>query len=134
MRIAIALFLLTLSGCALSTPDVCPTGQQPLQVDELFFGRNIKGHAPVTDAQWQAFADDVLAKQFPDGFTVTEAMGSWHDPATGQTVHEPSKVVTIAAPSSRPLAAAIDSVTAAYRTMFHQSSVGIISRDACGAF
>jgi hypothetical protein len=134
MRIAIALFLLNLSGCALSAADVCPTGQQHLQVDELFFGRNIAGRAPVSDAQWQAFADDVLAKEFPDGFTVMDAAGSWHDPATGQTVHEASKVVTVAAPSSKPLGAAIDSANAAYRTMFHQSSVGIISRDACGAF
>ncbi len=51
-------------------------------VAELFFGRNIRGRAPLTEAEWRAFAAEIVTPNFPDGFTVFDGDGQWQNPAT----------------------------------------------------
>jgi Protein of unknown function (DUF3574) len=113
----------------------CPLPSEQKMVEaELFFGRGIEGSSPVSDAQWSDFVAGVIAKNFPDGFTVTDGDGEWRDPKSLKVVHEPSKILLVAAKPSPELKGKLQTVIEAYRVRFHQQSVGIITRDVCAAF
>jgi len=121
---------------ALATPaETCPfPSEKPMIEVQLFFGRDIPGGGRVSDADWAVFAAAVITPAFPDGFSVTEAKGQWRDSATGKIVREPSEVLQIVAPQSPALAPKIGKIADAYRTRFHQQSVGIVTRPVCAAF
>jgi hypothetical protein len=103
-------------------------------VAELFFGRNIKGRGPLTDAEWAAFAAQTVTPNFPDGFTVFDGEGQWRNPQTGHIAHDPTKILLVAAKREPDLARRLSVVIEAYKTKFHQQSVGLITRDSCAAF
>ncbi len=126
-------FGLALTGCqAGPVGPVCPLpGQSPMVQLKLYFGRDIPGGGLVSDADWKGFAAGVLTSAFPEGFTVFEALGQWRDPQTGVVVREPSFVVERVGAVN---GAAIEGVMAAYRTQFHQVSVGRLTMGACAAF
>ena len=75
-----------LSGCAPGEPPahdaaVEPTayvcllpGEKRMLVAELFFGRNVPGRAPVSEAEWADFAAQVITRYLPDGFTVHDEL------------------------------------------------------------
>jgi hypothetical protein len=129
-----------LGGCA-EPGVVCnaPAGHAML-VAELFFGRNVTPGdqrelgTTVTDAQWAAFARDVLTPAFPDGLTALDAKGQWRDPATGVISREPTTLVIVAAPDTDQTRRALDAVMAQYRVQFHQQSVGLVLRRECANF
>jgi Protein of unknown function (DUF3574) len=130
---------LLLTACSALTPPKpaaqCPLpGQDRYTVIELFFGRDIPGRGPLTDAEWNDFVARVVTDQFPDGFTVLDGYGQWADQATGRTIREQSKILIAAADPDSDLKTRIGSVIAAYRTQFHQRSVGVLTSEACGAF
>ena len=118
------------------TPYVCLLpGEKRMLVAELFFGRNVPGRAPVSDAEWADFAARVITRNLPDGFTVHDGAGQWLNPQTGNITRERTKILTVASDKPRPdfkdrLSAIID----AYRSRFRQQSVGIITRNACASF
>jgi hypothetical protein len=141
--------LLALAGCAAPTiqaPAPPPTspppdpytcllpGEQRMLVAELFFGRNIRGRAPLSDAEWNKFAADTITQSFPDGFTVFDGDGQWQNPQTGRISREHAKILLVAAKRSPDLADRLSTVIDAYKTQFHQQSVGVITRDSCAAF
>lgn len=101
---------------------------------QLFFGRDIEGRGPVSDAEWSAFAADVLTANFPDGFTVYDGQGQWRDPASRKPVLEATKIVIVAAAPGRGFEQHIVAVTDAYERMFHQQSVGLTTHPVCGRF
>ncbi len=103
-------------------------------VAELFFGRNIGGRGPLTEAEWAQFAAQIVTPNFPDGFTVFDGDGQWRNPATGTIGHDPTKNLLVAARRTPDLAARLSAVIDAYKARFHQQSVGIITRDSCAAF
>jgi Protein of unknown function (DUF3574) len=103
-------------------------------VAELFFGRGIKGRGPLTDAEWAEFAAQTITPNFPDGFTVFDGEGQWRNPKTGQIASDPTKILLVAAEQSPTLAHRLSAVIEAYKTKFHQQSVGLIARDSCAAF
>jgi len=103
-------------------------------VAELFFGRNIRGRAPLGDAEWAEFAAQIVTPNFPDGFTAFDGNGQWRNPATGAIGHEPTKMLLVAAKRAPDLAPRLTAVIDAYKARFHQQSVGIITRDSCAAF
>jgi hypothetical protein len=103
-------------------------------VAELFFGRNIKGRQPLTDAEWAEFAAQTIAPNFPDGFTAFDGEGQWRNPQTGQIAGGRTKILLVAAKPEPDLARRLSAVIDAYKTQFHQQSVGIITRDSCAAF
>ena len=103
-------------------------------VAELFFGRNIRGREPLTVAEWRTFAADVVTPNFPDGFTVFDGDGQWQNPATHEVAREHTKILLVAALRAPDLASRLSAVIAAYKTRFHQQSVGIITRDSCATF
>jgi hypothetical protein len=103
-------------------------------VAELFFGRNIKGREPLTDAEWAEFSAQTITPNFPDGFTIFDAEGQWRSPLTGQIAGGPTKILLVAAKPEPDLSRRLSAVIDAYKTQFHQQSVGIITRDSCAAF
>jgi hypothetical protein len=112
----------------------CHGAQHPGQVVELLLGRNIGGHFGVTDGVWQRFVARELTPRFPDGLTVTDAIGQWRDPSSGAIVRERTKRVEIVLPGHDDDAAKLDAAVEAYKREFHQRSVGVIVRPACVSF
>jgi hypothetical protein len=103
-------------------------------VAELFFGREIPGRAPLSEAEWTDFAARTVTPNFPDGFTVFDGEGQWRDPRTGKIGRERTKVLLVAARREPDLSGRIAAVIDAYKTRFRQESVGLITRDSCAAF
>ncbi len=101
---------------------------------QLFFGRAIAGRPELTEREWQDFSERVITPKLPDGFTVFEADGQWMDPATRRIIKERTKVVMVAVPDTAATATAIAAIKDAYRTQFHQQSVGVTVHPTCAAF
>jgi hypothetical protein len=141
IRSALAVLLLPIGLAACSTmseqpaPYVCllPVEKRML-VAELFFGRDIPARAPLSEAEWRAFAAETITPNFPDGFTAFDAEGQWRNPVTGTIARAPTKVLLVAAPRTPDLAPRLSAVIDAYKARFRQQSVGIITRDSCAAF
>ena len=132
----VILLLACIAACAPRVPsDACllPTEQRML-VAELFFGRAIRGRAPLSDTEWAEFAAQTITPNFPDGFTVFDGEGQWRNPQTGRIVGDPTKILLVAAKPTPDLAQRLVTVIEAYKSRFHQQSVGLITRDACAAF
>lgn len=90
--------------------------------DTLYFGLSIPGGGRVGEAEWNAFADEAIARAFPNGFTVLDAHGTWRG-ADGTAVSEPSRVVTIVHPDDAASDAAIRAIVQRYRAAFRQEAV-----------
>jgi Protein of unknown function (DUF3574) len=122
------------SRLAAQTPEPsCPGAQRPRQVAELLFGRDIGHHFGVSETAWSNFVAHELTPRFPDGLTITDAIGQWRD-ADGTIVHEPTKKVEIVLPGNGDDQARLDAAVKAYKSKFRQRSVGVIVRSACVAF
>jgi hypothetical protein len=132
-RAAALLMALAVAGCAESPACLLPS-QKPMLVAQLFFGRDVPNRAPVSDAEWSAFAALVIARQFPAGFTVHDGEGEWFDPQTKITSREATKIVLVAADPSGDLGGRLAAVMDAYRRRFDQKSVGLVTRTECAAF
>ena len=135
-----ALLTAFLMGCAAQGETVPPSAcllpaQKPMLVAELFFGRNISGRTPVSEAEWADFVAQVITPNFPDGFTVFDgALGQSRDPQTGVITREPPKILLAAAYPRPDLKDRVAAVIEAYRARFPQKSVGLLTRWECGAF
>lgn len=97
-----------------STPEL-------IQVD-LFFGRNIAGVGEVSEQQFQAFVDQTITPQFPDGLTIFDADGQFLD-SSGTLIEEPAKVVSLILEDTQTNETAIDDIVASYLQQFQQESV-----------
>ncbi len=128
------LLALACSISAHAQPAPCRAGQQPREVAELLFGRNIGDRLGVSEAQWGRFIDREISPRFPDGLTVLDAKGEWRDTARRTIVHEPSKLVEIVLPGKEDDAEQLDRIAQAYKSRFRQQSVGIVVRAACVSF
>jgi len=115
-------------------PPPCHGTQQFRMVAELLFGRDIGHRVGVSETAWASFVARELTPRFPDGLTITDAIGQRRDRDTGRTVREPSKHVEIVLPGNRDDEARLDAVASAYKRQFHQQSVGVIIRPACVSF
>jgi hypothetical protein len=138
VRAILALLLLSaLGGCATPTPPAAGclfSNESKLLIAQLYFGRDIPGRGPLTDAEWSDFVTRVIAPNFPDGFTVQDGEGDWLDPQTSKLGREATKILIAAAdPESEP-AKRISDVIAAYRKEFKQESVGLVTQESCAAF
>jgi hypothetical protein len=103
-------------------------------VAELFFGRNIAGRAPLTEAEWTGFAAQIVTPNFPDGFTVFDGEGQWRNPHTGRIARAQTKILLVAARRTPDVARRLSAVIDGYKARFHQQSVGVITRDSCAGF
>ena len=122
------------AGCTSTPPSCAQLGDAPMLEYHLFFGRDIAGRPPLTDAEWAEFAARVITAQLPNGFTELDAEGQWQNPATHHISREPTKVIIVAVPDTPSSAAAIATVKDVYRTKFHQQSVGTTVAPVCAAF
>jgi hypothetical protein len=135
-----ARFIRALAICALATactpaaPSCARLGGTPMLEYHLFFGRDIQGRPPLTDAEWAGFAARVVTPNLPDGFTAFDAAGQWQNPVTHRIVREPTKVIIVAVSDTPANAAAITAVEDAYTSQFHQQSVGTSVAPVCAAF
>ena len=132
-------FFLLLAGCAVPGDTVPPSAcllpnQKPMLVAELFFGRNVPGRAPVSEAEWADFVARVITPNFPDGFTAFDGAGQWRDPQSGAIAREPPKILLAAAYPRPDLKDRIAATIEAYRARYPQKSVGLLTRWECGAF
>jgi hypothetical protein len=105
-----------------------------MAVTQMFFGRDIPGRQPLTEREWSEFAIAAIAREFPDGFTVTDGEGQWQNPQTHAVMHERAKILLAASAHMDGLARRISRISDAYRTKFHQASVGVLTYNACGTF
>jgi hypothetical protein len=103
-------------------------------VAELMFGRDIGDRPSVSETAWSRFVAHEITPRFPDGLTVTDAVGQWRDTIHGRIVRELSKRVEIVMPGGDDDEARLDAIVKAYKDEFHQQSVGVIVRPACVAF
>lgn len=92
-----------------------------IQVD-LLFGRNIAGVGEVSEEQFQAFVDQIITPQFPDGLTIFDANGQYLD-STDTLIQEPAKVVSLILEDTQTNETAIDSIVKSYIQQFQQESV-----------
>lgn len=133
--LAAALLCSVAAGAAAQTPvPACHGTQQRRDVAELLFGRDIGDRLGVSEPAWRRFVAREITPRFPDGLTVTDALGQWRNPASGRIVREPSKRVEIVVPGNADDAARLDAVVSAYKRRFHQRSVGLILQSACVSF
>lgn len=123
----------TLAGAQSPAPS-CYGTQQPKMIAELLFGRDIGNHVGVSETAWAGFVAREMTPRFPDGLTITDALGQWRDRDTGRIVREPSKHVEIVLPGNTDDETRLDAIVAAYKREFRQQSVGVIVRPACVAF
>lgn len=139
-------FLVALMACSVTclpsiggppraeTPPSCHGAQHDRQVAELLFGRDIGSRIGVSETAWARFVARELTPRFPDGLTVSDAVGQWRDPASGKFVREPTKRVEIVLPGRDDDAARLEAVVQSYKRAFRQRSVGVIVRPACVSF
>lgn len=135
-RVGLAAFAsLIVFNAAQAAPSICLLrSEHPMIEAQLFFGRDVEGRGAVTKQEWSDFAAAIIAKDFPDGFTVTDGEGAWLDPDSKTTIHEDSKIVLIVAKQSPGMTAKLMHVIEAYKTQFHQHSVGLVTRQVCAVF
>jgi hypothetical protein len=112
----------------------CHGAQNPREVAEMLFGRNIGERLGVSEAAWAKFVAREMTPRFPDGLTISDATGQWRDTKTGKVVREPSKRVEIVLPAAKDASARLDAIAAAYKKEFHQQAVAVVVRTACVAF
>jgi hypothetical protein len=98
------------------------------------FGRNIGSRLGVSEPAWARFVTREVTPRFPDGLTVTDAVGQWRDRASGALVRERSKRVEIVLSGKADDEARLEAVVAAYKRQFRQHSVGVILHAACVSF
>jgi hypothetical protein len=124
-----------LTSCAPQNSQSCAPGfGPPVAVFTLFLGKAISGRDDLTDKEWQAFLDDIVTANLPNGYTAFDAEGGWMSPVTHKTIKEHTKVLLVALPEVPGSLAAIDRIRTAYQIQFHQQLVGMIVDHACGAF
>jgi hypothetical protein len=138
-RLATAVCMLALvpfatAAAAQPADPSCHGNRQPKMVAELLFGRDIGHRVGVSETEWMRFVARELTPRFPDGLTVTDAVGHWGDGAGGGIAGEPSKHVEIVLPGNADDETQLDAVVAAYKRTFRQHSVGVIVRSACVSF
>jgi hypothetical protein len=125
----------TTAGLRAQTADVsCRGAQQPKRVAELLFGRGTANRRGVSETAWERFVAQELTPRFPEGLTITAAVGQWRDPATGTIGREQSERVEIVLPGKADEDARLDAIVKAYERQFHQRSVVVIVRPACVSF
>jgi hypothetical protein len=102
--------------------NISKANAQSLIQKDLFFGRNIAGGGQVSEAQFQAFVDNVITPRFPAGLTIFEADGQFLD-SDNQVIKEPAQVVSLFVEDTPESDRSIQEIVAAYLQHFNQESV-----------
>ncbi|MBR0648934.1 DUF3574 domain-containing protein [Roseomonas terrae] len=135
MRAGAALLLAGLTADCVASAPGCPAGTTAATVAEAYFGQNVRGRDPVSEAEWRGFLADTVTPAFPDGLTALEGRGQWRG-TDGRLVQEPSRVLVLVLPGSDAAAARdrLRPVGDAWKARFRQQSVLTVYRQACVGF
>ena len=123
----------TLSPLAAETLPPCHGAMKPRQVAELLFSRAVDRHVGVSETAWARFVARELTPRFPDGLTITDAVGQWRV-VGGTLVREPAKRVEIVLPGNADDEARLADAVQSYKREFRQHSVGVVVHAACVSF
>ena len=126
-----------LAGCKLELvrehPLGCRRDEAPMIRDTFYFGRAVPGGGQVDEAAWAGFENAVLARAFPDGYTVLDAHGRWRG-NDGIVLGEDSRVVIVVHPDDAASAKAVREVADTYRARFRQEAVLREAGTVCVSF
>jgi hypothetical protein len=123
------------SSNAAAQESPCPIpGQKPTLVFQMYFGQSVKHRGPVTRKEWKAFLVNTVTPRFPAGFTVHDAYGQWMNAEMHKVIGEKTKVIVIATDDTAPARTGIAEIADAYRKLYQQESVAIVSNAGCSAF
>jgi uncharacterized protein DUF3574 len=97
---------------------------------ELYFGSLKPNKTHVTDAEFQAFLQDVITPRFPEGLTLLTGRGQFLD-ASDEIVRERSRVLILLYPVAvqQEKSEKIEEIREAYKRCFQQESV--LRTDRC---
>jgi len=130
-RIIAALVAMTLAlqGCAVDWARehrlycrISEPAEKTLIRDTLYFGSSIPGGGDVGSNEWADFESTVLAREFPQGFTVFDSHGAWRG-ENGDTVRERGHVVVLVHANNAAAESAVRRIIERYRATFHQEAV-----------
>ena len=107
------------SGCAAMPGPACGS-ERPAVTDTLYFGTD-SPEGPVSDAQWQAFLEQVVTPRFPAGMTSWRAQGQWRG-KDGAIVREGSRVLQLVRFEGADADAVVE-IADAYQSRFRQDAV-----------
>jgi hypothetical protein len=133
MRAAMLAALATLIAGGAAAREACPTGLYPVTTAELFFGADVPGGGRISDEDWAKFQEQEITPRFPEGLTTWDADGRWRTPA-GVETHEKSRVLLLIMTDRRGARAKLDALMGAYKSRYHQLSVGLVEHRDCAAF
>lgn len=95
---------------------------QKMTKTELFFGLSKSDGQIISNKDWQAFADSVIAKTFTDGSTLIDARGQYLE-EDGKLISESSKMLIIVSTLDSKRSKQINLVREKYKKYFQQKSV-----------
>lgn len=101
---------------------------------DLYFAQTRPDGSMITEADWNHFRENQIAKIFTRGCTVIKASGNWLDPVTGKLITEPGYVVICYYKKSSKMSQQIDSLRYWYKTMFNQQSILRVDKKAKASF
>lgn len=101
-----------------------PSGCQPYERTELFFGTSRKADPPVSDEEFWAFLDAEVTPRFPDGLTLISGFGQYRG-WDGKLTKERSMqlILLYPKPSAADSSTRIEEIRQRYEQKFHQESV-----------
>ena len=100
----------------------CEVGDSTMVRDVLYFGRKRPTGGTVSDAEWQAFLNEVVTPRFPAGLTVIAASGQWRG-QSGSVEQEQSEIMTLFHGGSEAARRAVQDIMAEYKRRFQQEAV-----------
>jgi hypothetical protein len=121
-----------LSGCALTPPPACHSGENALTLDTLYFGTGSPA-GPVSAEQWRTFVEQVVSAEFPKGYTVLRAEGAWRG-ESGQLEREDSYVVQLVHEDNAAAGQAIARIIREYKGRYQQEAVLRVRTATCASF
>jgi hypothetical protein len=131
---ALFALLFAASPAAAQGGGACPAGMTATTSAEMYFGRYIGMKPEVSERAWRRFVDLEVAPRFPSGFSMHDVTGQYRG-AGGQSLREPSKVLSIILdPADAAAAARLKDIAEAYKQRFKQESVLTVLRPACASF
>lgn len=98
----------------------------------LYFGRDIAGIGEVTEQQFRQFAREVVTPRFPDGLTLLDGVGQFHDGK--RIVRERSKLLVLLVPDAGEASGKVAQIVREYKRRFQQQSVLRTESTLCLSF
>lgn len=93
---------------------------------EIYFGLSRPDGTTITETDWDNFVNEEIVPRFPEGFTIVDSKGYWHDYSTNVTISENSKIVIIYGGFSEEDIQKIIDLKNIYKEEFEQDSVMLV--------